>query len=270
MKHRLFIVLFALSVVACGCGGASQKRGGAAAKSEPSAPQLKHYTYRIVAELPHSTDSYTQGFLYDEGDFVESTGGYGSSVLQRVNPASGEAKSSVALSRNYFGEGLTLLGDKLYQLTWRRGKAFVYDRVSLRKVGEFSYTGEGWGLATDGELLYMSNGSGEIAVRDPRNFEVVRTIPVTIGRSKASSLNELEWIGGELWANVYLTDQILRIDPATGRVVGIIDLSELQSPADRTYNTDVLNGIAYDPATGRIWLTGKNWNKVYQVEIVEK
>lgn len=253
--------------MACACGNSSQKSG---ATSQTQSSPLKYYTFRIVAELPHSTDSYTQGFEYADGLFWESTGGYGSSVMQTTMPSSGEPQKVTPLSRNYFGEGMTILGNRVYQLTWRKGKAFVYDRTTLRKVGEFDYKGEGWGLTTDGSKLYMSDGSERITVREAKSFAILDTIEVTIGGRKAQNLNELEWIGGEIWANVYLTHQIVRIDPSTGKVVGIIDLEGLQSPTDITYNTDVLNGIAHDPATGRIWLTGKNWNKVYQVEIVQK
>lgn len=269
MKHRLFVIIFSLSVMACGCGGGAQKRG-AASKSTTN-QSLKYYTFRTVAELPHSTSDYTQGFQYVDGMFWEGTGGYGSSVLKTYTVGSmGTPAKEVALSRNYFGEGVTVLGEKVYQLTWRRGKAFVYDRATLRKVGEFDYEGEGWGLTTDGKVLYMSDGTNRITVRDGENFAPLRTIDVTLGGRKAENLNELEWVAGEIWANVYLSDNIVRINPASGKVVGIIDLAGLQSPLDVGYNTDVLNGIAYDSATGRIWLTGKNWNKIYEVEIVEK
>lgn len=266
MKHRLFILLFALSAFACSCGSASQKRSSQSTNES----SLRHYTFQVVAELPHSTSDYTQGFQYADGLFWEGTGGYGSSELKVKNPASGEPLRSTKLSSAYFGEGITLLDGKIYQLTWRKGKAFLYDKESLRQIGEFSYEGEGWGLTTDGTNLYMSDGTDRITVRDPRTFEVLSTLKVTIGGRKVQNINELEWIGGEIWANLYLTDNIIRIDPATGKVKGIIDLSGLQSPTDVSYNTDVLNGIAHDPATGRIWLTGKNWNKIYQVEIIEK
>lgn len=268
MKHRLIILIFALSAMACSCGGGAQKRGSAAGEKQATA--LKYYTFRIVAELPHSTSDYTQGFQYADGKFWEGTGGFGTSQLKVYAPYEGSPEREVSLDRKYFGEGITLFGDEVYQLTWLKGRALVYDRKTLRKVREYSYDGEGWGLTTDGKVLYMSDGTGTITLRDPESFKPVGTIKVTVGNRKADQLNELEWIGGEIWANVYMTDNIYRIDPATGRVVGIIDLAGLQSPLDVAYNTDVLNGIAHDPATGRIWLTGKNWNKIYQVEIVEK
>ena len=254
--------------MACSCGGGAQKRASAAGGGQ--AAPLKYYTFRTVAELPHSTSDYTQGFQYADGKFWEGTGGYGSSQLKVYAPYEVVAEKEVSLERKYFGEGITLFGDEIYQLTWLKGKAFVYDRKTFRKLREYSYDGEGWGLTTDGKVLYMSDGTGTITLRDPESFKPVGTIKVSVGNRKADQLNELEWIGGEIWANVYMTDNIYRIDPATGRVVGIIDLAGLQSPLDVAYNTDVLNGIAHDPATGRIWLTGKNWNKIYQVEIVEK
>lgn len=269
MKHRLHTLLFVLAALSCSCGGNAQSSQQTSQKSGTKTT-LQYYTYEIVNELPHSTSDYTQGFEYADGLFWESTGGYGSSELKCYNPLTGEAKSVVALSKSYFGEGMTLLGQRVYQLTWRKGKAFVYDKATLRKLDEFDYEGEGWGLATDGKVLYMSDGTDKITLRDPKTFKEVGSLSVTIGRRKATNLNELEWINGEIWANVYLTNQIYRIDPATGRVVGIVELEGMQSPQDVSFNTDVLNGIAHDPATGRIWLTGKNWNKIYQVEIVEK
>ncbi len=254
-------------MVVFGCGGA-QKR--TATNSEKGNHTLKYYTFRIVGELPHSTSDYTQGFQYADGMFWEGTGGYGSSVLKRYEPYRGASQREIALPRTYFGEGITLLGEEIFQLTWRKGKAFVYDKQSLRKRREFDYEGEGWGITTDGKVLYMSDGSNKITLRDPKTFASLGTISVTLGGRKVENLNELEWINGEIWANVYMTDNIVRINPESGKVVGIIDLAGLQSPLDVTYNTDVLNGIAHDPTTGRIWLTGKNWNKIYQVEIVEK
>lgn len=269
MKHRLLIAILAFSTVALACSGAAgeKKRN----RQSGSRERVVSYTYRIVAELPHSTKDYTQGFLYADGLFWEGTGGYGSSVVKRYAPtASGAPEKEVALSRNYFGEGITLVGKELYQLTWHKGKAFVYDSATLKKLREYDYEGEGWGLTTDGKVLYMTDGTDKITLRDLHTFEPIGSISVTLSGRKVRNLNELEWIDGEIWANVYLTDLIYRIDPESGRVVGIIDLAGLQSQLDVNYNTDVLNGIAYDAATGRVWLTGKNWNKIYQVEIVEK
>ena len=172
---------------------------------------------------------------------------------------------SVPLDDSYFGEGLALLGGKLYQLTWRSNKGFVYDLKTFERVGEFGYGGEGWGLATDGTSLYQSDGTEKIRVIDPETFRTVRTIEVCTDRSRVPYINELEWIDGELWANVYTTDTVIRIDPRTGAVVGVIDLAGLLSPADVTAQTDVLNGIAYDAKTGRIFVTGKNWNKLFEI-----
>lgn len=255
--------------MACGCGSGAQKRTKTATNTSTSS--LKYYTFRTVAELPHSTSDYTQGFEFADGLFWEGTGGYGSSQLKCYEPSSGGVtRKEISLSRAYFGEGITLLGEKIYQLTWRKGKAFVYDKTTFKKVEEFDYEGEGWGLTTNGSVLYMSDGSHIITLRNPKTFEPLGTINVTLGGRKIDNLNELEWIDGEIWANVYMTDTIVRINPESGKVVGVIDLSGLQSPSDTTYNTDVLNGIAYDKTSGRIWLTGKNWNKIYQVAIVEK
>lgn len=268
MKHNLFIVLLALSAIAYGCGGTSQKRSSSSIKAPEGA--VRYYTFNTVAELPHATTSYTQGFEYADGLFWEGTGGYGRSEMRIVDPATGQAKKSVKLPSDCFGEGITLLGNEIFQITWMKGRAFVYNRQTLRKLREFSYEGEGWGLTTDGRVLYMSDGTDRIVIRDPKTFKVLDEIKVTLGGYKIRHINELEWVEGEIWANIYLTTDIVRIDPASGKVVGIIDLSTLQSPLDVTRTTDVLNGIAYDPATRRIWLTGKNWNKVYQVVVVEK
>lgn len=273
MKQQHFILFFALFATVCGCGSSAQKRAKGTQEASQTASQMapKYYTFRIVAELPHSTTDYTQGFEYADGLFWEGTGGYGSSQLKCYEPtAGGASQREIDLSRSYFGEGITLVDDKVYQLTWRKGKAFVYDKASFKKVGEFDYKGEGWGLTYDGKMLYMSDGSHIITVRKTDTFEPLRTIAVTLGGKRVLNLNELEWIGGEIWANVYMTNTIVRINPTSGKVVGVIDLEGLQSPTDVAYNTDVLNGIAYDEATGSIWLTGKNWNKIYQVEIIEK
>lgn len=268
MKQTLFILLMVATTV-CGCGARRASSGTKAPESAPKREVVKRYNYQVVAELPHSTSAYTQGFEWHEGYLYEGTGGHGTSTLSKVNPASGEALQSISLERRYFGEGITILNGRIWQLTWTSGKAFCYDLGSLRKMAEYSYSGEGWGLTTDGEWLYMSDGTAQIEVRDPKNFEVVRTIDVKLSGKPLRMLNELEWIGGEIWANVYLTDEIVRINPTTGAVVGIIDLSGLQAPEDQFFNTDVLNGIAYDKATGRIFVTGKNWNKIYQIELSE-
>lgn len=228
------------------------------------------YGHNVLHIYPHATNAYTQGLLYQGGYLYESTGLNGSSSLRKVDLNSGKVLRSVQLPEAYFGEGLALLNGKLYQLTWQNNKALVYDVETFDKVGEFSYGGEGWGLTTDGQMLYMSDGSERITVVNPEGFRPVRTIEVYTDHSKVMYINELEWINGEIWANVYTSDVIIRIDPATGAVTGVIDMSGLLSSSDITSSTDVFNGIAYDKATGRIFVTGKNWNKLFEIEPVKK
>jgi glutamine cyclotransferase len=194
--------------------------------------------------------------------------------LREVNLTTGAVLRNLTVPGQYFAEGLTLLDGKLYQLTWKEGKAFVYDLnadpKSFRKVGEFTYTGEGWGLATDGHWLIMSDGTSTLRFLNPGTFAADHTVRVLKDDVPQERLNELEYVKGEVYANIWQTDWVARIDPATGRVVGMIDFSYLLPAADQTSTTSVLNGIAYDPATDRLFVTGKNWPKLFEVRLRPK
>lgn len=265
MKNITTILLSGLLLAACGPGAARGKRPSASAPAEP-----KRYTYSVRAVHPHPTTSYTQGLQYADGMLWEGTGQHGESVLRKTDLETGRSQVVARLPRTDFGEGITLLGDKVYQLTWQSNKAYVYDAATGAKLREFRYPGEGWGLTTDGEKLYLSDGSAKIHTLDPATFRREKHITVTFKGEPVHYLNELEWIDGRIWANVYTTDQIVVIDPATGVVEGVVDLTGLLPEADITPATDVLNGIAYDRATGRIFVTGKNWPKLFEIEISEQ
>jgi glutamine cyclotransferase len=222
--------------------------------------------YRVVASYPHDPRAFTQGLAYHDGFLYEGTGQWGESTLRRVELESGEVVQSVALADEHFGEGIAILDERVYQLTWRSGVCFVYDRASFALVGQFAYDTEGWGLTTDGQRLIMSDGSATLYFRDPQTFTVTGTVAVHDNGVPVAQLNELEYVGGEIWSNVWKTDRIARIDPATGRVIAWLDLTGLYPDAQRDGSgEDVLNGIAHDPATNRIFVTGKRWPEVFEV-----
>ncbi|MFQ5705436.1 MAG: glutaminyl-peptide cyclotransferase [Gemmatimonadales bacterium] len=221
--------------------------------------------YVIVRELPHDTTAYTQGFLYANGHFYESTGLLGLSQLRRVNPGTGEVDAGVSLPADRFGEGLALLEDRLYQLTWKSRVGYVYEAATLALVDSFSYAGEGWGLATDGTSLIMSDGTAQLRFVDPADFQVIRQVAVKDKGLPLSQINELEYVNGELFANIYRSDWIVRIDPRSGEVLGWIDLARLLPESRRTAATDVLNGIAFDDESGHFFLTGKLWPTVFEL-----
>lgn len=224
---------------------------------------------RVIRSLPHDTAAYTQGLAFYRGRLLESTGRLGQSDVREVDVTTGSARRRVALAGTEFGEGITVVRDRLYQLTWRGGRGHVYDPATLTPIDSFAYAGEGWGLATDGRVLYMSDGTSRIRVMDPAGFRELRTIHVRERDSTVWMLNELEWVRGELWANVYQTDLIARIDPATGRVVGWIDVGNLLTAAERqdvTKRGGVANGIAFDAASNRLVVTGKLWPRLFEIE----
>ncbi|WP_298062476.1 glutaminyl-peptide cyclotransferase [uncultured Rikenella sp.] len=273
MKRLLASVILFSTVSACGSsvGGAGQAGSASAASDAVTAvPEPKTAVPQIVAEYPHDAKAYTQGLLWADGGFYESTGEYGESSLRFVEPATGKVGRKVTLPERYFGEGLALVGDSLlYQLTWQEQRCFVYRKSDFRQVGVFAYSGEGWGLTSDrtGDSLYMSDGSSWVRVLDPADFSQRRRFQVRDHNGPVTEINELEWIGDRLWANLYLTDRIAVIDPATGYVTHYIDCSALETRIAHRRGTDVLNGIAHDPATGRIFLTGKNWDKLFEIEV---
>lgn len=271
MKTSLFLLASSLLLCCTACGSrASRVRLSGPTRTEAVAPRVPdRYTYTVLRSHAHSVESYTQGLQYADGALWESTGEYGLSVLQRLDLERGTTEVKVRLPRSEFGEGLALHGDSVYLLTWMNNTAHLYDRATFRPLGDFRYAGEGWGLATDGERLYMSDGTDRIRVLDPTTFRPLRDIPVTCEGEPVGLLNELEWIEGRIWANVYTTDLLCIIDPATGVVEGIVDLAGLLPDAERTPQTDVLNGIAYDAATGRLFVTGKRWPKIYEIELVK-
>jgi glutamine cyclotransferase len=225
------------------------------------------YGYTLVSTLPHDPTAFTEGLFIKDGQLYESTGLEGKSEIRRSDLASGVVQQRRALPAQYFGEGIVAFGNKLYELTWKNQKAFVYDLKTFAPVDTFTYYGEGWALTTDGTDLYMSDGTARLRVIDPKTFAVKRTIDVHDGSSPVSQLNELEWYKGEILANVWQSMQLARIDPKTGAITGWIDLTGILAPADKNGTEDVLNGIAYDAATDRLYVTGKNYSKLYQIQI---
>ena len=222
----------------------------------------------VVKTFPHDPTAYTQGLVYAGGEFFESTGLYGESSLRRVEIVTGKVLQRRAVDVRYFAEGLALVGDALVQLTWHHNTAFVYDRRTFALRRTFSYPTEGWGLAYDSTGgLVLSDGSDRLTFLDPETFAVLRTIRITDAGRPVTQLNELEWVEGEIWANVWQTDRIARISPSTGVVNAWVDLTTLWPQARRTPQADVLNGIAYDPTAKRIFVTGKKWPLVYEIEV---
>lgn len=226
--------------------------------------------YTVIARLPHDPAAYTQGLVYEDGQLYESTGLLGQSQVRRVNRNTGVVEAAVSLPADRFGEGLALLDGRLYQLTWKSGVGYVYDAADLTPLDSFAYAGEGWGLATDGTLLIMSDGTAALRFLDPATFAVVREVTVQEAGSPLSQLNELEYVDGVLFANVYPTDWIVRIDAQSGAVLEWIDLSGLWPVDDRPPGTDVLNGIAWDASTGHLLVTGKRWPWMYELRLVAR
>lgn len=227
-------------------------------------------TYRVVKTFNHDPQAYTQGLFIHNGFIYEGTGQQGASTLRKVELETGKVLQSNNLSQEYFGEGIALLDGKIYQLTWTSGIGFIYDVESFKQLGTFNYTTQGWGLTTNGSELIMSDGSNIIHFMNPNGFAETRRIEVFDNYGPIRNLNELEYIDGKIWANVYTTNRVVVIDPKSGAVISDIDLSKILKDSDRTGNEDVLNGIAYDSASKRIFVTGKNWAKLYEVKIINK
>ena len=224
-------------------------------------------TVEVLARQPHDSTSFTQGLELHGSTIVESAGGYGTSRIQVLDRATGAVLASRDLDANLFGEGATVVDDQIVQLTWREGTAFVHDRETLAPITTFTYDGPGWGLCDDGSRLVMSDGTSRLTLRDRDSFEPIGSIDVTRSGVPVPLLNELECVGGEIWANVWTTDEIVRIDAETGAVLTTVDASGLLTP-DEAGVADVLNGIAHDPATNTFLLTGKWWPWVFEVRFV--
>jgi glutaminyl-peptide cyclotransferase len=224
-------------------------------------------SYRVVHEYPHDPDAFTQGLLYENGSLFESTGLPGRSSLRRVDLQTGHVEQIIRVPDEFFAEGLTDWQNYLIQLTWQSHVGFVYDRSTFRKLKEFHYSGEGWGLTHDNKQLIMSDGSATLRFLDPADFHVMRTLAVADGAEPVQYLNELEYVKGEIWANVWQTDRVARISPATGKVLGWINLEGILKPSSRTEKTDVLNGIAYDATHDRLFVTGKLWPKIFEIKL---
>ncbi|MFC1765359.1 glutaminyl-peptide cyclotransferase [Planctomycetota bacterium] len=223
------------------------------------------YTYETVHTYPHDREAFTQGLIFVDGTLYEGTGDYGKSTLRRVDLATGRVKKQVHLPNHLWGEGLTLMGDRIYQLTYKAGLGYIYDRDSLNPLGQFKYQGEGWGLTHNGQHLIRTDGSEFLIYHDPNGFAEVKRVRVHDGPRPVARLNELEMINGQIYANIWQTEQIAIIDPADGRVTAWINLEGLK--AKHPY-ADVLNGIAYDQQQDRLFVTGKLWSALYEVKLV--
>lgn len=225
------------------------------------------YIAEVVHVYPHDTSAFTQGLLFHDGILYESTGLEGHSSLRRVELETGRVLKKIDIAPNYFAEGLALHGDRLYQLTWRSHIGFIYQLDSMRLIDSFTYYNEGWGIASDGTSLIMSDGTNFLRFLDPRTLQVTKTLGVYKGNNPLERLNELEYVNGEIFANIWTTDRIARIDPVSGQVKGWIDLAGLLPAAERMPEMDVLNGIAYDPQGDRLFVTGKKWPKLFEIKL---
>ena len=268
----IFAMTLSTALLVMGCGGTTIKKGNNTPETKSQRTERKMviaklYDYNIVAEYPHSTRSYTQGLQYVDGVMWEGTGREGRSYLQRIDLKTGAVDIVASLPEDEFGEGITHFNNAIYQLTWENHKAYLYDSAG-KLIKSIPYRGEGWGITTDGEHLYMSDGTSTIRQVNPETFATEKSICVTLNGEPLHMLNELEWINGHIWANVYLTDAIVEIDPTTGVVVGFVDLTELRDRLRRNPEAEALNGIAYNPETGNLYVAGKDWNRLFEIEII--
>lgn len=261
----LLLAGIALCSAALGCAAEGTSFRGATSPLPTDVPE--QLTVRVLGSGPHSPTSYTQGLVYEDGDFLESGGGYGRSFVRLWNAESGEVLVEEKLEDSLFAEGLAKVGDRLVQLTWRSGVALVRDAETLREVDRWSYEGEGWGLCYDGRDLWMSDGSATLQRRDARTFEPLGRIEVYGPRGSAANLNELECAEGWIYANVYQSREILQIDPGSGKVRAVIQTGELLTPTEAA-DAEVINGIAYDSSTESFFLTGKYWPRIFRVKFV--
>jgi glutamine cyclotransferase len=265
------VALFGLCACQMASNGAPSQQEPPPPTPPPTATQPESeppvYRYRIVNTFPHDRNAFTQGLEFHNGYLYESTGLNGQSSLRKVELRTGRVLQIHRLAQEYFAEGITIFGNRIYQLTWQNGVCFVYSLNNFRQETQFRYYGEGWGLTNDGKHLIMSDGSETITFRDPETFTEVRKITVRAQGKPVKNLNELEYIDGEIWANIWYSDMIARIDPQTGIVKAWVDMEGLPMP-DRGIE-DVLNGIAYDRQNKRIFVTGKRWSKLFEIELVE-
>jgi glutaminyl-peptide cyclotransferase len=274
------LLMAAIILTNCSSSPEPNKNSASAGNTPRPVSTVPTYTYEIVNTFPHDPKAFTQGLVVHNGVFYESTGQYEESTLRKVDIVSGKVIQQIKLGDDFFGEGMTIFGDKIYQITWREGTAFVYDLADMKPVKEFRYSGDGWGLTHDGTNLIMSDGTHILRFVDPETFQTVRTI--TVNREDGRplmQLNELEYVNGEIWANIWHSENpatlgrpnhIARIDPASGKLLGYIDLSGISPDDQRRNSENTLNGIAYDDANDRIFVTGKQWSKLYEIRIKPK
>ena len=264
---RLGLVLLVLG----SCQARSDSAAAPAASPAPMKPATprapEHLKVKVLASMHHDPAAYTQGLVWQAGTLYESTGQYGASSLRQVNPQTGEVLRFLPIPPRYFAEGLALVGDRLLQLTWKEGTTFVWTAADFKPQGELQYSGEGWGLCWDGSRLVMSDGSDHLTFRDPRTFASLGGVDVTLEGRPLLEINELECVDDAVWANVWQTDQIVRIDPATGVVTGVVDAAGLLTPQEME-KAEVLNGIAWKPETKTFLITGKYWPKLFEATFV--
>jgi glutamine cyclotransferase len=274
--HKFFVPVFLLIGLVSACGDSSNSSANSNTASETtSGNEAPVINYTILNALPHDKDSYTEGLLMHNGKLFESSGAPEGidktrSIFGIVDPATGNIAVKAELDRKiYFGEGITILGDKLYQLTWTNKKGFIYDLKTFKKIGEFTFPSkEGWGMTTDGNSLIMSDGSSNLTYLDPLTFKTNRIVGVTDNNGPVGNINELEYVNGNILANIYQTPYIIRIDPNTGKVSGKADFSNLVKEVKlKDPDVDYMNGIAWDSANNKIYITGKLWPNIYEVRL---
>lgn len=261
------LLILLLSLVAVTCQSNSNTTSGNNNSGRQAVPV---YGYDVVKTFPHDPEAFTQGLIFEDGTWLESTGEVGHSSLRRVDVETGKVLQKVDVPAPYFAEGITLLKGKIYQLTWQDGLGFVYNAGTFEEIGKFNYQGEGWGLTNDGQSLILSDGTNRIRFLDPDNFQVQKTIAVSNGSTPVLEINELEYVQGEIYANIWHADRIARINPQTGMIVGWIDLTGLLARGEVHDEEAVLNGIAYDETNGRLFVTGKLWPKLFEIRLTRK
>lgn len=275
VMRNTFILICAALTAACGNSPAVTNNSNVG-NTNPVKQVVPAYNYEIVKTYPHDPQAFTQGLEFHNGVLYESTGGQDGddfySSLRKVDYTTGKVLQKYDVPREYFGEGITIFNDLIYQITWREMTCFVYDVNDFKLIREFRYSGQGWGLTHDDTNLIMSDGTHVIRFVDPKDFKTVRTIVVNDENGNpVLELNELEYVKGEIWANIWQSGWIVRIDPATGKLLGRIDLNPLMEDEQaRNRQADVLNGIAYDPSSDRLFVTGKKWKRLFEIKVNPK